>query len=106
MRKIALEERFTCPDLSSYAYGPGSSMDREGFGRFEKRLLEFDGMRLHEPPVDAWSRTSVPPRKTLWEHGDSPGSRIICRGKTPIAVERLVESVPISDYRLIHSTRG
>ncbi len=46
MRKIALEEHFTSPDLSSYAHRPGSSMDLEGFGRFEKRLLEFDGMRL------------------------------------------------------------
>ncbi len=35
MRKIALEEHFTSPDLSSYAHPPGSSMDREGFGRFD-----------------------------------------------------------------------
>lgn len=46
MRKFALEEHFTRPDLSAYAHGPLSSMDRETFGRFEKRLLEFDGMRL------------------------------------------------------------
>ena|SRR5665647_736987 len=46
MRKIALEEHFTTPDLSRHAKGPGSSMDRKGFGRFESRLVEFDGMRL------------------------------------------------------------
>jgi 2,3-dihydroxybenzoate decarboxylase len=46
MRKIALEEHFTSPDLSSYAHGPGSSMNREGFAHFEKRLLDFGGTRL------------------------------------------------------------
>ena len=46
MRIIALEEHFTSPELSSYAHGPGSSMNREGFGRFEKGLLDFDGARL------------------------------------------------------------
>lgn len=46
MRKIALEEHFTTPDLSGYAHGPRSSMSQEIFRRFEKRLLEFDSMRL------------------------------------------------------------
>lgn len=46
MRRIALEEHFTRPDLSGYSQGPGSSMDREGFRQFETRLVEFDGMGL------------------------------------------------------------
>jgi len=46
MKKIALEEHFTTADISEYALGPGSSMDREGFGFFEKRLLDFGDMRL------------------------------------------------------------
>lgn len=46
MRKIALEEHFTTPALSGYAHGPGSSMDRETFGRFATRLLDFGGQRL------------------------------------------------------------
>ena len=46
MKKIALEEHFTTPVLSAYAHGPGSSMNRQGFGQFEPRLLEFGDMRL------------------------------------------------------------
>ena len=46
MKKIALEEHFTRPELAGYGRGPRSSGDREIYGRFEKRLLEFDGMRL------------------------------------------------------------
>jgi 2,3-dihydroxybenzoate decarboxylase len=46
MKKNALEEHFTTPDLSTYAHGPGSGMDRDNFRRFEKLLLEFDSMRL------------------------------------------------------------
>jgi len=41
-----LEEHFTTPLLSAYAHGPGSSMNRQGFGAFEPRLLEFGAMRL------------------------------------------------------------
>lgn len=46
MKKIALEEHFTTPDLSGYAHGPGSSMNRQGFGQFEQRLLDFGKMRM------------------------------------------------------------
>jgi 2,3-dihydroxybenzoate decarboxylase len=46
MKKIALEEHFTTSELLPYAYGPRSSMDGAGFGRFERRLLDFDDMRL------------------------------------------------------------
>lgn len=46
MKKIALEEHFTRPELAGYGHGPRSSADRETYGRFEERLLEFDGMRL------------------------------------------------------------
>jgi hypothetical protein len=45
MKKIALEEHFTTPVLSAYAHGPGSSMNRQGFGQFEPRLLEFGDLR-------------------------------------------------------------
>ena len=46
MKKIALEEHFTTPDMSAYAHGPGSSMNRQRFGQFEQRLLDFGEMRL------------------------------------------------------------
>jgi 2,3-dihydroxybenzoate decarboxylase len=46
MKKIALEEHFTTPELSEYAFGPRSSLSAAFFGRFKERLLEFDGMRL------------------------------------------------------------
>jgi 2,3-dihydroxybenzoate decarboxylase len=46
MRKIALEEHFTRPDLSGYAQGSGSSMDAAWFRPFEERLLDFDDLRL------------------------------------------------------------
>ena len=46
MKKIALEEHFTTPQLRGYVYGPHSSMDRKLFAQFEERLLEFDQMRL------------------------------------------------------------
>lgn len=47
MRKIALEEHFTTLELCAYALdGAYSSMDREIIGPFEKRLCEFDAMRL------------------------------------------------------------
>jgi len=46
MRKIALEEHFTLPQLSAYALGPQSSMDEALYRHFEERLLEFDERRL------------------------------------------------------------
>ncbi len=46
MKKIALEEHFSTPELAGYAYGPGSSMEREGFARFERRLFEIGEERL------------------------------------------------------------
>ena len=46
MKKIALEEHFTRPGFSEYAYGPHASLTPEFIGVFEERLMEFDSMRL------------------------------------------------------------
>lgn len=47
MKKIALEEHFSTPELAHYAYAaPGASMDREGFAPFEQRLLEIGEQRI------------------------------------------------------------
>lgn len=47
MKKIALEEHFSTPELAGYAYaGAGSSRDRDGFARFERRLLEIGEQRI------------------------------------------------------------
>ena len=47
MRKIALEEHFVTPELAGYSLaGAHASMSEESFGQFEKRLWEFDEMRI------------------------------------------------------------
>jgi len=46
MKKIALEEHFCTPELAGYACGPAMSMQREGFARFEPRLLEVGAERI------------------------------------------------------------
>lgn len=46
MRKIALEEHFTTPDMAEYLHAPGSSMDSTSFRQFQARLAEFDNRRL------------------------------------------------------------
>ena len=46
MRKIALEEHFTRPELSAYAQYAGSSRGSPVFEAFQERLLDFGAMRL------------------------------------------------------------
>jgi 2,3-dihydroxybenzoate decarboxylase len=46
MRKIALEEHFTRPELSVYAQYAGSSRGSPVFAGFQQRLLDFGEMRL------------------------------------------------------------
>lgn len=46
MKKIALEEHFTRPELAGYTVAPGSSIDPSFMVPFEEKLLEFDRMRL------------------------------------------------------------
>ncbi len=46
MRKIALEEHFTRPELSSYGQYAGSSRGSPVFESFQRRLLDFGDMRL------------------------------------------------------------
>lgn len=46
MKKIALEEHFTRPDLAGYGHGPGSSMGQGSGNPFSEALLEFDELRL------------------------------------------------------------
>ena len=46
MRKIALEEHFTRPELSTYAQYEGSNRASPDFGRLRERLLDFGEMRL------------------------------------------------------------
>ncbi len=46
MRKIALEEHFTRPEMSAYAWYAGSSRSSPVFERFQERLLEFGELRL------------------------------------------------------------
>ncbi|MGD0561812.1 MAG: amidohydrolase family protein [Roseiarcus sp.] len=46
MRKIALEEHFTRPEMSAYAQYGGSSRGSPVFEGFQERLLDFGEMRL------------------------------------------------------------
>ncbi len=46
MRKIALEEHFSRPELSSYAQYAGANRDSPIFAQFQERLLDFGEMRL------------------------------------------------------------
>lgn len=46
MRKIALEEHFTRPEMSAYAQYAGSGRSSPIFERFQERLLDFGEMRL------------------------------------------------------------
>ncbi len=46
MRKIALEEHFTRPELSPYAQYEGSNRGSPAFERFQERLLDFGELRL------------------------------------------------------------
>jgi len=46
MKKIALEEHFTRPELSSYAQYGASAEHSPAFERFQERLLEIGEMRL------------------------------------------------------------
>jgi 2,3-dihydroxybenzoate decarboxylase len=46
MRKIALEEHFTRPELSPYARYAGALGDAKAFARYQERLLDFGAMRL------------------------------------------------------------
>jgi len=46
MRKIALEEHFTRPELAAYAQYAGSDRGSPVFERFQERLLDFGEMRL------------------------------------------------------------
>jgi 2,3-dihydroxybenzoate decarboxylase len=46
MRKIALEEHFTRPELSAYAQYEGSNRRSPDFARLRERLLDFGELRL------------------------------------------------------------
>jgi len=46
MRKVALEEHFTRPEISTYAQYEGSSRDSPVFERLHERLLDFGELRL------------------------------------------------------------
>jgi 2,3-dihydroxybenzoate decarboxylase len=46
VKKIALEEHFTRPELSAYSHRPQSSLNSPILRKFEARLLEFDSLRL------------------------------------------------------------
>jgi 2,3-dihydroxybenzoate decarboxylase len=58
MRKIALEEHFTRPELSPYAHYAGSTARSPAFARFQERLLDFGELRL-EAMDEAGIETAV-----------------------------------------------